>query len=469
MRKSISNRFLINYVLMFFISALIAVFSLMLLDFSNHTISKNLVKNNFKAEDLMKNNYKEIDMDGVIKNGGGIQVINSDYEMVFSKGLDTISKQKLTVQEFTDFLMQSKSKGVEYSYSIKYNQKEKFWLIVTFPTSFRIDFAIAHNTKYTSADTDDVAGVIIAILIFYFLMLAITTIIYSKISSIGIINPLKKLSSSVKRFKNGDYSARVELNLKNEFAEIQDTFNAMASQVEQEISLRKQSEENRKKLILDISHDIKNPLASIMGYAEHLNNRPDMPLDERVSCTRIIYENSIRANNLITEMFELSKLESPEFRINTTRVDICEFLREEMGSFIPLLDNAGLTYDFEIPEKEIYSMMDTVQMKRVFHNLVANAVKYNPKGTEMALIVFEQAEQAVIVLKDNGIGIPEALAKDIFLPFVRADNSRNSQTGGTGLGLAIAEKIIKAHGGSINLTTGEGLGCEFTIKIPRIK
>lgn len=466
MKRTIANQFLINYVLMFVISIMIAAFALILLDFSGDVLSKNLSKNKYSAASLMQDDYNRIDTTTVLENGGGVQVISKNYEVVFSSGLNTLPKDKLTTSEFTEFLMATNSRDIPYGYSIEYNEKEHFWLVVTFPTSIRLEFAIVHNRDFVSADMQNVVGAIVAIVIFYLLLLAISTLIYSKITSIGIVNPLKKLSMSARRLRDGDYSARVDLNLKNEFGELQDTFNAMAGKIEQEISLRKQSEENRKKLVLDISHDLKNPLASVMGYADLCRKKQYLSKAEQDAYLDIIYENSARANNLITDLFELSKMESSEYVINKIRVDACEYVREKMGRAIQIFDKAGFSYDFDIPEKEIMVMLDIAQMDRVFQNLVDNSVQYNPQDTRIKVSVMQMEEEAIIIFKDNGIGIPAEIAKDIFQPFVRADRARNSQTGGTGLGLAIVEKIIVAHGGKIRLITDKNRGCEFIINFP---
>ena len=468
MKRKIENRFLANYVLMFIISSMVALFALMLLGFANDVISKTLVNNNYTAKSLMKDDYKAIDTKTVSSNGGGVQVINLNYEVVYSAGLNTISKDRLTTTEFTDFLIKSKSKGMPFNYSIEYNSREQFWLVVTFPTSIRIDLAIVHNKDFMSVDTQGVVGVIVAVILFYLILLAISTIIYSKLTSISIVNPLEKLSYSAQRLKEGDYSARVDLNLDNEFGELQDIFNAMAQQIEQEISLRKQSEENRKNLVLDISHDLKNPLASIMGYAELFHNKPNLSEEERCTYTQVILDNSVRANNLITDLFELSKMESSDYAVSRTCVDICEYLRKEIATFILTFEKVGFTYDFDVPEDEIFLEIDIKQMDRVFQNLFANAVQYNSKGTSVTISLYDQDDEIVIIFKDNGIGLPTNIANDIFRPFVRADRARNSQTGGTGLGLAIVEKILVAHGGKISLITAENCGCEFRMNIPKI-
>ena len=468
MNTKIENRFLANYILMFVISTTIAIFAFLLLSFAGDVTTKNLIKNKHTAMSLMKDDYRLIETAKVTGNYGGVQVINSNYEVVYSAGLNTFAKDKLTAAEFTDFLIKSKSTGIKYSYSIEYNSKEQFWLIVTFPTSIRIDLDIAYNKDYKSVDKQGVVNVIVSVAIFYLSLLAISTVIYSKLSSISVINPLKKLCKSAQKLKEGDYSSRVNLNLKNEFGELENIFNEMAIQIEKEISLKNQSEENRKKLILDISHDLKNPLSSIMGYAQYCYNKPDMTKEERSDYMKVIYENSLRANKLIVDLFELSKLESSMYQVHKTRVDICEYLRQIIGSYLTTFDDSGFSYDFNIPEKEIFTYIDTEQMDRVFQNLVSNTITYNPKGTKVMISLSEQENHFEIVFKDDGIGIPAEVAIRIFNPFERVDRTRNSQTGGTGLGLAIVDMIIKAHNGNISLITDVNAGCEFRINIPKI-
>ncbi|MFZ7132176.1 MAG: HAMP domain-containing protein [Eubacteriales bacterium] len=274
MRNKISNQFFINYLIVFLLSILAAIFALLLLSFADSVISKTLVKNQYPASLLMQDNYSKINVAHVVDNGGGLQIINEHYRVVHSAGINTLGHEQLTPSEFTDFLIQSKSKGVQYHYDILYNENEKFWLIVTFPASIRLDFSLVYNKEAASKDMDDVTGAFIAVIIFYLILLAIFAVIFSKFTSVRITRPLKKLCESTKRLKEGDYSTRVDLHLKNEFAELQDTFNEMAERIECETALRRQSEDDRKKMIMDISHDLKNPLASITGYAELcLNNQ----------------------------------------------------------------------------------------------------------------------------------------------------------------------------------------------------
>lgn len=467
MKSTIAGQYFRNYILMFVLSLILAAGALALLDFSDHVISTTLMKNQFRAADLIREDYLEIDAAPVVNNGGGIQVISRAFEIVRTEGLDTIQKETLTPAEFTDFLTNSRRVGVKYSYDVAYSPAGQYWLVVTFPTSVRIDFAVVHNEDYPSADSRSVTGYIAAVLIFYLLLLALSTLLYSRITSIGVLRPLRKLVGGTKRLRDGDYSARVKLNLKNEFRELEDTFNAMAERIEKETILREQAENRRRKLILDLSHDLKSPLAGIMGYAELCLGKELRP-EERESFLKIILENSRRADRLLKDLFELSKLDSPEFRLEKSRTDLSEYLREEMAKYLPLLESAGFGCAFQIPEEELPALIDEAQMDRVFQNLVDNAVRYNPPGTNLSVTLEEQADAYALTFRDDGTGMPEELSEEIFSPFVRADEARNPQTGGTGLGLAIVKKIVEAHGGSVQLQTAPGKGCAFLLLIPKI-
>lgn len=467
-KGKISNQFLINYLIVFLLSLIAALFAYLLTSFANDVISKTLVKNIYPANLIMKDDYINIEAEPVVENGGGVQVIDENYKVVYSKGLNTLGAKEFSAGEFTNFLMKSKEKGYKYSYDILYNDNERFWLIVTFPTSIRLDVSFVYNKEAVSKDINNVSGAFALVFIFYLLLLGLFAIIFSRISSEPIIKPLRMLTEGTKRLREGDYSARVNLNLKNEFLELQNTFNEMAEKIELEIKLREQTEDEQKRMIMDISHDLKNPLASVVGYTELCLKRSH-ELDKDVnSYLQIILKNSKRAGSLLNDLFEFYKLESTQFSMKLVKTDICEYLRQICGDLLPMLEHAVFEHEFNIPENVIDVMLDSSQMNRVLYNLTDNLIRYNTEGTTVSVSLYEEKNNAVILFKDNGIGIPSEVAKNIFKPFVRVDDSRNSKTGGTGLGLSIAYKIMKAHGGSIDIQTSLNKGCTFIITLPGI-
>lgn len=467
MKRKLSNQFLANFLVVFLLTVLATAIAISLLSFTSQIISDTFAKNKYPASSIMRDDYTQIDTSPVIQNGGSVQIIDKDYRVVYSEGQDTLGKTHLTIAEFTDFLVQSKSKDILYHHDILYNTEGEFWLIVTFPASIRIDFNLIWNSEAANGDFGKAALVIAAVVFIYLLLLTLFTTIYSRITASRIAVPLRKLSDGTRLLREGDYSARVDLRLENEFAELQHTFNDMAARIEHESSLRKKSEEDRRRLILDISHDLKNPLSSIQGYVEHLSQKSDISEQERDEYLQIIHQNSQRANRLLIELFELSQMERPEFSLRSKKTDLPETLRQICGELVPQLECAGFAYEFDIPEEHIFVLLDADRFGRMIQNLSDNTIRYNTPGTTITVGLHVANDLAVIDFSDDGIGIPAHLTQDIFKPFVRVDDSRSSITGGSGLGLAIAKRIAQAHGGDLTLRES-AKGCAFQIELPTI-
>jgi len=466
MKEKLSTQFLISFLVIFLLTLLATILAFVMLSFTSELIEGSLTKNKYPASAIIKEDYKQIDASAVVENGGGVQVVDKEYRVVCSSGIDTIGKDQLSAGEFTKFLIESKSKP--YNYDILYQPDGEFWLIVTFPTSVRMDFSLVHNESAAASDFQRAGCAIAFAVLSYLLIVALFAFVYSRLTAASITIPLRKLIEGTQLLREGDYSVRVDLRLKNEFAELQDTFNEMAARIEHEISLRKKSEEDRRRLILDISHDLKNPMASIQGYAELLLKKSDLTEQERSEHLEVILNNSQRANRLLTELFELSQIDSPEFSLKLVKTDISEYLRQLCAELVPQLEREGFEYEFNIMEENIFALVDHDRFGRIIQNLADNALRYNPPGTLVTVSLTVKNNQAVIDFSDNGIGIPPHLADHIFKPFIRVDDSRNSKTGGSGLGLSIAKRIAQAHGGDLTLCSTGDKGSTFQITIPAI-
>ena len=459
------NRILLNYVLMFLITTVVAICALIIFIIIFGSIENSFVENKFTAMSLMKDDYNDIEYEDVVSNNGGLQVIDATYRIIYSKGINNFPKSQLTASELTEFLTKSQSPMRNYSYSINYNENERFWLVVTFPTSIRIDLSITYNSFYTSTDKPSAVWVIILGIFIYASMLVISTLIYSRMTAQNFTRPLSMLQESASRLSKGDYTSRANLNLRNEFGDLERSFNYMAEKIEAEINLRNQSEDSRRQLTRDIAHDLKNPLAVVMGYAEYCLNNPSKISDKFLN---LIYHNASRANTLIAGLFELSKLENSEFVLDRKKTDLTEYLRIKIADTISAIESSNMRCDYHLPDNEIFVNLDVKEMDRVLDNLMENAIRYNDKGTRITISLVEHENHCEIIVEDNGNGIAPELAETIFMPFVRADEARNSETGGSGLGLAIADKIVKMHNGNISLISGSGKGCRFIIKLPKI-
>ncbi|QHI73002.1 sensor histidine kinase [Aminipila terrae] len=227
-------------------------------------------------------------------------------------------------------------------------------------------------------------------------------------------------------------------------------------------------EEQRQKMLADISHDLKTPITTIQGYAKALADGM-IAEEEQKKYLNKIYNKSIELTDLINTFYEYSKLEHPDFSFCFESIEIYEFLREYLAERYEEISDKGFELELDIPEDHAFCNVDKFQLKRAFDNIVNNSIKHNPKGTRLFINVTMDEQQSLnkfvrIVIADNGVGIPQELTASIFDPFVVGDDSRTSKQG-SGLGLSISRKIIEGHGGNIALETGEEKGYKTAFKI----
>lgn len=470
-RKKLVNLLFKNYIVAFFIA-----FSLLIIaGFTVFTVAviyyDILTGDEVTASVFFRDNYKEIKSNAVTSKNGFIYVFDKFGNLLHTKYNKTNFNYNaynpdtlLTLAYKNNFELETAKNNFSLNYNdyivkVGYNKKSNYILMVGFPQK-TADFFTTKDRKITGVEFA-IISISICSLLFFILF-----VIYSKITSRFFIKPLNVLIDGAETFAAGDYSARIVLKTTNEFQDLGDTLNLMASRISEEQYLKEKSELSRKKLILDVSHDLKNPLSNIMGYADYLVNNPEISQYEMNKYLDIIQRNSVRANNLIQNLFEFSKFESVDFHLDLQPGDICEFTRELIASYIPLFEERNFDYDFEIPEEKILILMDSKHLDRALSNLILNSLKYNPASTKFSIDIETDDNNLYLLISDNGIGIPKEKIDTIFDPFVRVDESRNSESGGTGLGLSITQSIISKHNGTIELISGSDEGCLFKITIP---
>ncbi len=463
-RKKLSNLLLKNYITMYLLMTIIFTFlifitiSIGIYAYVKLNTFKNINNLSFEAKNLITNDYKNINHSEVLKLNGWIEVIDNNCNVLYRKGNDPNKENKYTKEKYYKLLDSNSEENSNYMHSFAYSKDGDFVLITAVP--YRNFFGtFVKDSKLRPKIFFYLT------LLFYVVTFILSMIIYAKLTSKTFTSSLKKLMEGVKGITAGDYSTRIKLKSENEFGELRDAFNLMVQKIEEETKLKEKSEEIRRKLIMDISHDLKNPLASVIGYADLLIKNENINREDGNKYLRVIEKNSQRANNLIMDLLELSKLENIDFKMNYKSEDICEFLRGVIASYIPDMEEKHVNYNFDIPKKNIFMDIDNNQMDRAISNLILNSIQYNKEGTNFKICLKEQKDLVKIIIEDDGIGITKELSKDIFEPFVRVDSARNSQSGGTGLGLSITKAIIKKHGGNIEIESDSGKGCKFVITL----
>lgn len=226
----------------------------------------------------------------------------------------------------------------------------------------------------------------------------------------------------------------------------------------------RRQELSSKKMLSNISHDIKTPLTVILGYLEIM--RLDHGDDETL---RKVEAKAQQVVDLINQFFTLAKLEAGDTPIEISRININELCRESILSFYDILSGKDFTVDISIPEKEIGVLGEKDAVSRILSNLISNAVRYGSDGKYIGLILREDEHHVYIDITDKGKGIEKAFARNVFERLYTMEDSRNRKIQGNGLGLTIAKNLANQLGGDIFLTSEPNKKTTFTVKLKKFQ
>lgn len=281
-----------------------------------------------------------------------------------------------------------------------------------------------------------------------------------------IKQPLDILQKAMNALAKGERNLIFSYKGPREFMEICESYNRMIEILKNTEEEKRILEKEKRKILADISHDLKTPVTVIQGYAKAIKDGlvPEKAVGNYLDT---IYQKSQGLTEQINAFYDYNKLEHPEFQLHFVEKNICEYMRAYLANKYDEIMDAGFELQVDVPEEEISCRLDVVQLKHVFENIIGNTMKHTPQGTQIDVRMEQIGEYVSIQMGDNGSGIGKELFKGLFEPFTVGDESRTNRQG-SGLGLAIAKKIVEAHGGTIRLLNEprRGLHTEFEILLP---
>ncbi len=259
---------------------------------------------------------------------------------------------------------------------------------------------------------------------------------------------------------DGVLDEKMEIKGNDEIARMGIAFNTMA----EKLAL---NERRRIQFVSDASHELKTPLSSIKLMADSILQNPDIPRSQTIEFLADINNEADRLNRIINKLLNITRLdtqaEGGEYK--TESFNLSEFVGDIIKTLRPLASKSDVAINLG-GERDVFVSGDKDTLFQAIYNICDNAIKYtNPNG-EVNILLEKSAENAIVRIRDNGVGMSAEDTEHIFERFYRVDKARSRETGGTGLGLAIANAAVKAHGGHIEVISELNMGSEFIIVLP---
>lgn len=216
-----------------------------------------------------------------------------------------------------------------------------------------------------------------------------------------------------------------------------------------------------------VSHELRTPLSSIIGYVDLLREENDDPdaAEERLRYLEVIERNGNRLIRLVNDLLLTAQVEAGVDHLATTPTDLAELIVQSIEMLTPRLDSSGLTVRLDLAP-DLIVRADATRMSQAIENLLTNAIKYTPAGGEVSVSLVTFEDRARITVADSGIGIPEEELNQLFERFFRASTAVQGAIPGIGLGLNIVDAIVRAHDGTIRVSSQVGEGTSFVIDLP---
>ena len=270
---------------------------------------------------------------------------------------------------------------------------------------------------------------------------------------------LSIVEETLEDIKSGNQNRRVLSKKSDMTKRICYAINEIAVKNQSQLIWQKQSEQAYKRLMTSLSHDVKTPLASLVGYLEAIENGL-VTGEEKESYIRVAVEKAYHLKNFVETLFEWVKLDAKEQIFHFELCDFNELTRNIVAEWVPTLECHHFEYAFDIPEDEYSLRVDPNAYTRILNNLFQNALTHS-SGNKLALQLLENEQQVKIIISDNGKGISSTDIPHIFERMYQCDRSRSTR--GNGLGLSITMELVNALGGRIKVDSKQGMGVTFTI------
>ncbi|MBE6008115.1 MAG: HAMP domain-containing histidine kinase [Lachnospiraceae bacterium] len=261
-----------------------------------------------------------------------------------------------------------------------------------------------------------------------------------------IVKPITEMNKAAKAIAGGNFGGRINIKSRDEVGQLAESFNFMAESLDE-------TEQIRREMIANISHDLRSPITSIQGFLGAIEDGT-IPPDKTDKYISIAIDETKRLSKLVENVMDMNKAQAGELNINKEEFSIADLIRSTV------ISNETRIRDKNIDVSLIFDSISVVfadydKIARVIHNLIDNALKFTEESGHITVETTAKKDKLVISVKNSGVPISEEDKKHIFDRFYKGDRSRGLDNSGSGLGLAIVKELIKAHGETITVSSGE--------------
>ncbi|QQK81467.1 HAMP domain-containing histidine kinase [Salicibibacter cibi] len=267
------------------------------------------------------------------------------------------------------------------------------------------------------------------------------------------------ISHVLSDIEQGNSKRRILVQNRELVAPLAFKMNEIVYYYDHQLAILKQNEELNKQLMTSLSHDVRTPLTTLMGYL-HAVKKGVVTAQEKDTYIAIACRKAGDLKEYTDKLFEWFKIQSDDYVFSFEETEMTEMTRNILIDWIPIFEEANVDYDFDIPEQKILTTIDRESYRRVINNLVQNIVTHS-HATKICLTVKKQSDRFTIRIKDNGVGIAPEDLPHIFENLYTGDRSRSNK--GSGLGLAIVQQLIQKMMGSISVQSEPNKGAAFFI------
>jgi len=276
----------------------------------------------------------------------------------------------------------------------------------------------------------------------------------------------RAMATVVRQFEQGNFAQRLAVKSGDEIGQLAQAFNRMADTIVANMEELKRTDDLRRELVANVSHDLRSPLASMQGYLETILIKDEiLKAEERRRYLQIIFDSSKMLGTLVSELFELSKLDAKQIQPKAEAFSMAELTQDVVMKLTPQAEKLKVNLHAALSKELPMVYADIGMIERALSNLIDNALRYTPESGTVKVDLLNHRGRVRVAVSDTGCGIPAEEIPQVFERFYRIEKSRARGSGGAGLGLAIAKRILDLHDSRIDIHSVVNAGTTFSFDL----